>query len=99
MRSLRAKEKAEYETYVGEARTNIEAMTGAIAVGEHETEWRFTPRTAWTVGPHRLLVDRELEDPCGNSVRAAFEVDAVGPTTERVTTETAVVPFEVTANR
>jgi hypothetical protein len=32
--SLRAKEKAEYETYVGEARTNIEAMTGAIAALE-----------------------------------------------------------------
>ena len=33
-RSLRAKEKAEYETYVGEARANIEAMTGAIAALE-----------------------------------------------------------------
>jgi chromosome segregation ATPase len=32
--SLRAKEKGEYEVYVGEARTNIEAMTGAVAALE-----------------------------------------------------------------
>ena len=70
-------------------------IAGEVSVGANETEWRFAPDVAWTSGPHRLLVDDELEDPSGNSVRALFEVDAVGRIEAHSDPDTTAVPFVV----
>lgn len=61
-----------------------------------ETTWSFVPRRPWSAGTHRLLVDSDLEDPSGNSVRAPFEVDAWVPRQE--VPNTIDVPFTITAS-
>jgi len=37
--------------------------------------WRFTPDRPWVGGTYDLIVNTDLEDLCGNSVRRPFEVD------------------------
>jgi hypothetical protein len=56
-------------------------MRGAIALEDHERAWTFTPDEPWRATPHALVANEGLEDICGNSLRAPFEVDLF----ERVT--------------
>ncbi|HXY32998.1 MAG TPA: hypothetical protein VEI07_02160, partial [Planctomycetaceae bacterium] len=42
---------------------------------EAETRWTFEPQEPWSTGRYRLLASTRLEDPCGNSIGRAFEVD------------------------
>jgi hypothetical protein len=74
-----------------------DVLAGEAAVGREEREWSFTPESPWAPGPHRLLVDKLLEDLAGNSVGRPFEVDAARDVTRQVIPETVAVPFEVTA--
>lgn len=49
-------------------------VEGQIEILADETQWRFRPTTAWRKG-HHLLIDADLEDIVGNSIRLPFEVD------------------------
>ncbi len=54
--------------------------TGAEVLGTAEAaldgaSWRFTPDRPWLGGTYDLVVNTDLEDLCGNSVRRPFEVD------------------------
>lgn len=51
------------------------AVIGEAEVGPGERCWRLTPRSQWTAGPHRLVIDAELEDLAGNSVARVFDRD------------------------
>lgn len=58
---------------------NSKRVMGTVALEDHERCWRLTPKTAWTQGTHRLIVDTDLEDLAGNSLRKPFEVDVAAP--------------------
>lgn len=49
-------------------------VDGTIAIDERERAWRFSPGTAWRSGEYQLVVLAILEDPAGNRVGRAFEI-------------------------
>src|SRR6185503_6883202 len=59
---------------IGVSTRNGDAVTGDIAIGTNEKEWRFTPREAWRAGAYDVVVLSILEDVAGNRVGRAFEV-------------------------
>ena len=44
---------------------------------EGERRWTFTPRDPWQSGGHALVALTILEDPSGNRIRHAFEVEGL----------------------
>ena len=70
-------------------------VEGTIAVDRQESQWRFTPKTPWTAGLHRLIVDSALEDLAGNKIGQPFDIDVFDRVTEHITTTTIDVPFTV----
>ncbi|MBK9388090.1 MAG: hypothetical protein IPN34_25000 [Planctomycetes bacterium] len=62
-------------------------VRGAIALEDAERVWTFTPDEPWRAAPHALVANDGLEDICGNSLRAPFEVDLF----ERVTPPAGVL--------
>jgi hypothetical protein len=56
-------------------------VRGALVLEDAEHAWSFTPEEPWRATPHALVANEGLEDICGNSLRAPFEVDLF----ERVT--------------
>jgi hypothetical protein len=58
----------------------VESETGVTTPGTpvveaHETRWRFVPAAPWQAGRYRLVVLGILEDPSGNRIGRAFEID------------------------
>jgi hypothetical protein len=70
-------------------------VEGMVNVDRQETQWRFTPRSPWTAGAHRVIVDRGLEDLAGNTIGQPFDIDVFERVTEHITTTTVDVPFTV----
>ena len=70
-------------------------LSGIVEVGKNETEWRFTPVGPWTAGTHSLIVDNGLEDLAGNKIGQPFDIDVFDKVTERITTSTTSIPFEI----
>ena len=50
-------------------------VDGSIAIDEGERTWRFTPASPWRSGEHEVVVLAILEDPAGNRVGRAFEIE------------------------
>lgn len=48
-------------------------VPGAIELGEGETVWRFVPTLPWSVTPHQITVDGQLEDLAGNRPGVLFD--------------------------
>ena len=55
------------------ATSSGEPVAGCIAVGAAEMRWSFTPHGPWTEGAYQVRIDASLEDPCGNTLLAAFD--------------------------
>ena len=72
---------------------------GTIDVGREESEWRFTPQNPWTAGAYRLIVDTSLEDVAGNKIGQPFDIDVFDRVTERITSSSTSVPFEIRSAR
>ncbi len=53
----------------------VKSAAGRTFLAEHETEWRFTPETAWKTGRFELTFPATIEDLAGNNVGKPFEVD------------------------
>jgi hypothetical protein len=70
-------------------------IDGVVNVDRNETQWSFTPREAWKAGAHRLVVDTAIEDLAGNHVGQPFDVDVFEKVTERITTQTIDLPFQI----
>jgi hypothetical protein len=70
-------------------------VEGTIAVDRQETQWRFTPRSPWIAGTHRLIVETGLEDLAGNKIGQPFDIDVFDHVTEHITTTAVDVPFTV----
>jgi hypothetical protein len=60
---------------VGVATSTGAAVDGTIVIDERERVWRFTPGTVWRTGEYQLVVLPILEDPAGNRVGRAFEIE------------------------
>jgi hypothetical protein len=54
---------------------NGRAVDGQIALEEADSRWLFRPHAPWTSGIYRLAALSVLEDPAGNRIGRAFEVD------------------------
>jgi hypothetical protein len=80
---------------VGVAPAGGEPLDGAVAVAHGETEWRFTPSRPWRAGRYELLVLSILEDPSGNRLGRAFEVEAREAEEEPPPPEQFTLPFTV----
>ncbi len=50
-------------------------LEGAVEIIDGETEWRFTPASAWKEGSYSILIDAALEDRAGNNLRRTFDID------------------------
>lgn len=53
-------------------------LAGTVRIDEHERRWSFIPATAWPRSA-MLVVDAALEDPCGNRIGRAFDLDLNDP--------------------
>jgi hypothetical protein len=71
------------------------ALEGEIAIDEHETRWRFTPRDQWQAGGYQLMAFGMLEDLAGNRIGRAFEVDQFDRTDRSSEPERTAVPFNI----
>ena len=70
-------------------------VAGVVDVAREESEWRFVPNTPWTAGAHTLVVDMSLEDLAGNKIGQPFDIDVFERVTERITSSTTSLPFEI----
>jgi hypothetical protein len=52
-----------------------DVVQGEVGLGSGETEWRFTPERPWSRAASWLVVSGVLEDPSGNRINRAFEID------------------------
>ena len=91
---------------LGKALMVVEAtgriVDGTITIADSSRQWTFTPDNNWTAGKYHLGALSILEDPAGNRIGRAFDVDLGQPESpgERRddTRAQALVPFTVTAS-
>ena len=70
-------------------------IDGDVVVDQQETRWTFTPKDAWRAGTYELLALDILEDPAGNQIGRAFEVDNFETVDKSPDPETITIPFTV----
>jgi hypothetical protein len=72
-----------------------EPIAGHAEVDEHEMGWQFTPSEKWRAGDYQVVVPTLLEDPSGNRIGRAFEVDEFPAVQQSITQESISLPFRV----
>jgi hypothetical protein len=88
-------DRALFERALGVAEAGRQPFAGAVTVGRNDTEWRFTPREAWRAGRYEIVAASILEDPSGNRINRAFEVESDSDAAKRTEPAEYRVPFEV----
>jgi len=58
-------------------------VLGRAEVDPDQRRWRLTPDRPWVAGEYQILIDADLEDLAGNSIRRPFEVDVQRDTPAR----------------
>jgi hypothetical protein len=78
-------------------RLNGAALDGDPLVAAGERTWSFVPATAWAAGSYQFIALAILEDPAGNRVGRAFEVDEFDRTdpVSRADADTVSLPFSI----
>jgi hypothetical protein len=71
------------------------AVGGEIAITDAERRWSFTPAAPWRPGRYELLALSILEDPAGNQIGRAFEVDNFDTVDKGPDAHTTTIPFAV----
>ena len=71
----------------------VTGVKGSATVDRGETEWRFTPSSAWTAGTHTLVIDMALEDLAGNRIGRPFDVDEFTSPAPRISNQTTSLSF------
>jgi hypothetical protein len=71
-------------------------VEGEASVADGETEWWFTPREPWRAGDYALVAQAILEDPAGNQIGRAFEIDTAAGR-KGAEPQTTTLPFKVGA--
>lgn len=70
-------------------------VAGAVALRDKESVWLFTPAEEWKPGEYSLVADTQLEDPCGNNLEQAFEVDIFKKVGRSIKAKSVRLPFRV----
>lgn len=70
-------------------------VDGEISIGPNETEWRFTPAAQWTSGTYDLVVLSILEDPMGNKIGRAFDIDSFKEIDKSPAPDRLTLPFVI----
>jgi hypothetical protein len=70
-------------------------LAGSSHVEAGETRWVFSPSSPWPAGEYRLVVLSILEDPSGNQIGRAFEVDEFERVDSSPAPERLTLPFSV----
>ncbi len=73
-------------------------IAGEIALEAADTRWLFRPATEWAAGEYQLVALSILEDPAGNRIGRAFEVDMT-KTAAKPTPDAYRLPFKVAEPR
>jgi hypothetical protein len=55
------------------------AVDGVVSLESADTRWMFRPASVWAAGKYQLVALSILEDPAGNQIGRAFEVDMTRP--------------------
>jgi hypothetical protein len=76
-------------------RRDGQQVDGDARVEAGETRWLFTPRQPWSAGAYELVALSILEDPAGNQIGRAFEVDNFETVDKSPAAKTVVMPFVV----
>ncbi len=71
------------------------AVDGEAKVEAAETRWVFTPREPWSPGRYELVALSILEDPAGNQIGRAFEVDNFEAVDKSPDPKTIALPFVI----
>ena len=69
-------------------------VRGHSALEPGDARWLFTPEGGWAGGEYRLVADPILEDPSGNQIGRAFEVD-MKDQTRAVPNVRRTIPFRI----
>jgi hypothetical protein len=70
-------------------------VAGKVALEEKESVWLFTPAAEWKAGTYNVVADTTFEDPSGNNLERAFEVDVFKKVDRTIKTKTVRIPFRV----
>jgi len=70
-------------------------VEGVISIEPGETRWTFTPNDPWRAGAYDLLALDVLEDPAGNQIGRAFEVENARAVDKSPDPKTITLPFRV----
>jgi hypothetical protein len=73
----------------------VAGVTGSIAVGRDETQWRFTPDDPWKRGDYQIVVDTDLEDLAGNQIGRVFDLETTEKVPQGVAKRTVSLSFAV----
>jgi hypothetical protein len=80
---------------IGVRTSQGQQVAGTVALTSHEREWQFIPTTAWRAGDYHLAVLSILEDPAGNRIGRAFEVDEFKYVDSASTRDVRTLPFRI----
>lgn len=80
---------------VGVTRVDGTAVGGEIKVDAAERRWSFLPTEAWRSGGYQLVVLTLLEDPAGNKVGRAFEIEPSQRASRIADPEQVAIAFSV----
>jgi hypothetical protein len=72
-------------------------LEGDAVLEADDTRWLFRPRTPWEAGTYQLTALSVLEDPAGNRIGRAFEVDMARATSDALP-EVFRTPFRLAAS-
>ena len=50
-----------------------DGVPGAIALGDSDASWQFTPRKPWVFARHEIAIEDSLEDLAGNRPGGLFD--------------------------
>lgn len=50
------------------------SVPGQISLSHHESVWEFQPTKKWDSANYRLVVNKKMEDVCGNNLMHGFDV-------------------------
>ena len=71
-------------------------LSVTVTVNATQTGVELRPTSQlWVAGKYQLVVDKRLEDVCGNRVGRAFEIDVIRPIPENASETFVVLPFSV----
>ena len=76
-------------------RRNGQPVDGDVLIERGEMRWTFAPTEPWQPGSYDLLALDVLEDPAGNQVGRAFEVENAGAVDKDPDPKTITIPFRV----